>query len=75
MNLFRLAVLSVGLGPVLPLASAAQFATPVTASPDRVVGYLASWAVGTRGTVIANLPAGQLTHISTPSRILRATGR
>src|SRR5687767_14631004 len=63
MNLMRLAVLSIGLASVSPLTSAAQFATPVTASPDRVVGYLASWAVGTRGTVIANLPARQLSHI------------
>ena len=29
----------------------------------RVVGYLASWAVRSKGTVIANLPAGDLSHI------------
>ena len=63
MQLIRLAVFSIGLASVSPLTSAAQFATPVTGSADRVVGYLASWAVGTRGTVIANLPARQLSHI------------
>ena len=63
MQLIRLAIFSIGLASVSPLTSAAQFATSVTGSPDRVVGYLASWAVGTRGTVIANLPARQLSHI------------
>jgi chitinase len=29
----------------------------------RVVGYLASWGVGSKGTVIADLPARDLTHI------------
>lgn len=29
----------------------------------RVVGYLASWGVRSKGTVIANLPADDLTHI------------
>ena len=40
-----------------------------TPSPDagpsvpRVVGYLASWGVGSKGTRIAELPARDLTHI------------
>ena len=34
-----------------------------TANPMRVVGYLASWGVGIKGTVIADLPAKDLTHI------------
>jgi chitinase len=63
MHLIRLAVLSVGLASVLPLKSAAQIATPASASPARVVGYLASWAAGTGGAAIANLPARQLSHI------------
>jgi chitinase len=29
----------------------------------RIVGYLASWGVRSKGTVIANLPAADLTHI------------
>ena len=62
-RLIRLAVLSVGLGSFLPLTSTAQLATPASASPARVIGYLASWAVGPRGTVIASLPARQLSHI------------
>lgn len=33
------------------------------APPMRVVGYLASWGVRSKGTVIANLPAKHLTHI------------
>lgn len=35
-----------------------------TAPPGmRVVGYLASWGVRSKGTMIANLPAADLTHI------------
>src|SRR6185369_8365305 len=33
------------------------------APPMRVVGYLASWGVRSKGAAIANLPAKQLTHI------------
>jgi chitinase len=39
---------------------------PVATAPpriSRVVGYLASWGVRTKGTEIANLPARDLTHI------------
>ena len=34
-----------------------------SAPPMRVVGYLASWGVHTKGTSIAKLPAKHLTHI------------
>ena len=34
-----------------------------SAPPMRVVGYLASWGVNTKGTSIANLPAKHLTHV------------
>src|SRR6266571_2872625 len=34
-----------------------------SAPPMRVVGYLASWGVRTKGASIANLPAKHLTHI------------
>jgi chitinase len=35
----------------------------VSAPPMRVVGYLASWGVRSKGTAIAKLPARHLTHI------------
>jgi chitinase len=52
----------------LAIAFTFAFATPVSVSSlkppaTRVVGYLASWGVGTRGTSIADLPARDLTHI------------
>jgi len=37
--------------------------SPAGANPTRVVGYLASWGVGSKGTRIADLPAKDLTHI------------
>ena len=36
---------------------------PGASSPKRVVGYLASWGVRSKGTRIADLPAKDLTHI------------
>jgi len=36
---------------------------PPTVPPMRVVGYLASWGVRSKGTAIADLPAADLTHI------------
>ena len=45
----------------LPPASA-EISRP-SAPPTRVVGYLASWGVRTKGAAIATLPARQLTHI------------
>lgn len=51
---------------LLALAGAAHPAPsppPRTAPPMRVVAYLASWGVKSKGTPIAKLPANQLTHI------------
>ena len=31
--------------------------------PPRIVGYLASWGVRSKGTKIADLPGNELTHI------------
>jgi chitinase len=50
------------------VTSACTFSRPApsrAAGPTvpRVVGYLASWGVGTKGTRIAELPARDLTHI------------
>ncbi len=36
---------------------------PAGVHPMRVVGYLASWGVRSKGTRIAQLPAKDLTHI------------
>jgi chitinase len=44
-------------------------------SPQRVVGYLASWGVGTKGTRIADLPARDLTHIFYAFSEIRPDGR
>lgn len=44
--------------PAQPVATA-----PGSAKPMRVVGYLASWGVRSKGTRIADLPARDLTHI------------
>ena len=59
--------------PGLPIFALVAFAscTPAKRVADqsqgpssmRVVGYLASWGVGTKGTVIADLPARDLTHV------------
>ena len=44
--------------------STARAPDALSSSPlPRVVGYLASWGVGTKGTSIAALPARDLTHI------------
>ena len=44
--------------PATPIATA-----PATGQSMRVVGYLASWGVRSKGTRIAQLPARDLTHI------------
>ena len=58
--------------PFIALALATGFAftcanpvsqAPAGVRPTRVVGYLASWDVGSKGTHIADLPAKDLTHI------------
>ncbi|PYO05275.1 MAG: glycoside hydrolase, partial [Gemmatimonadetes bacterium] len=54
---------------ILPLAivvaapEARQHDPRPSAPPTRVVGYLASWGVRTKGTAIADLPAKNLTHV------------
>ena len=47
----------------------------VGAKPKRVVGYLASWGVRSKGTRIADLPARDLTHIFYAFGKLGADGR
>ena len=62
----RLPLISVGILPlafVVALLQAPGRDTESSAPPVRVVGYLASWGVGTKGTSIARLPAKHLTHI------------
>ena len=48
---------------------------PAGAQPMRVVGYLASWGVRSKGTRIANLPAKDLTHIFYAFGKIGADGR
>jgi GH18 family chitinase len=59
----RLAVLFLGLVAASPRAPAGEAAIATTRAAPRVVGYLASWGVRTKGASIAALPARQLTHI------------
>ncbi|HEX6629421.1 MAG TPA: glycosyl hydrolase family 18 protein, partial [Gemmatimonadaceae bacterium] len=49
-------------------------APKVIAPPMRVVGYLASWGVKTKGSSIAKLPARQLTHIFYAFGLIDNTG-
>src|SRR5436305_4459555 len=55
------AVALAALTTLVMATGAAPFTT--AAPPMRVVGYLASWGVKSKGTPIAKLPANQLTHI------------
>lgn len=52
--------MSTGCGSAQRSSSAPQ---PTPGSPPRIVGYLASWGVRTKGTRIAELPGAELTHI------------
>src|SRR6266550_9569607 len=61
LSLIPIALLPLGLA-VAPL-HAPKRDIASTAPPMRVVGYLASWGVRTKGTSIAQLPAKHLTHI------------
>jgi len=67
MNLLRdkLIVLAAVSATVLTIAcGAGPRQAPAPASqPPRIVGYLASWGVRSKGTRIASLPGDQLTHI------------
>jgi chitinase len=58
----RLVAIFVGVFAVA-LGTAPYPRDPAPASTTRVVGYLASWGVRTKGAEIANLPARDLTHI------------
>ena len=62
MRLSRLAIFvlaaAVGCKPATPPSD-----RPAAAQKNRVVGYLASWGVRSKGTRIADLPAKDLTHI------------
>lgn len=58
----RFAVLLLWLTVGLPRA-ASDAVAPVRVPASRVVGYLASWGVRTKGASIAALPARDLTHI------------
>ena len=63
LHLVRLAILSLGLVAASPRAPAGERDSVPTAAAARVVGYMASWGVRTKGASIAALPARQLTHI------------
>src|ERR1700694_3487500 len=54
---------AVVLVAALSVACASAPRAPSGPSVHRVVGYLASWGVGSKGTRIAELPARDLTHI------------
>ena len=62
MRLDRLSLVAVALG--FACAHAIPVGAPTAREgPMRVVGYLASWGVSSKGTRIADLPAKDLTHI------------
>ena len=63
LHLVRLAVLPLGLVAASPRAPASESDMAAASAATRVVGYLASWGVRTKGASIAALPARQLTHI------------
>lgn len=63
LHLIRLAVLSLGLLAASSRPTRAKHGALTDAAPMRVVGYLASWGVRTKGAAIADLPAKDLTHI------------
>jgi len=59
---FRLAA-TLGAPAALACGPAARSAPAPVAQTPRIVGYLASWGVRTKGTRIADLPGRELTHI------------
>jgi chitinase len=61
-RLILVAVLPLSLAFISPKINERGIGAP-PAPAMRVVGYLASWGVRSKGTAIANLPAKQLTHI------------
>src|SRR5438876_7308830 len=60
--LIPLAILSLAIVVAAPEAARQPDPRP-SAPPTRVVGYLASWGVRTKGAAIARLPAKNLTHV------------
>ena len=64
----------VAIGVVCTCAAPAPPAAPGPIVP-RVVGYLASWGVSSKGTRIAELPARDLTHIFYAFGEVRADGQ
>ena len=63
LHLVRLTVLSLGLVAASPRAPNGERDSVSAPTAARVVGYMASWGVRTKGASIAALPARQLTHI------------
>jgi chitinase len=76
MTFFRPHMLGV---TALLAATACAFRAPPAAQPEdagpRVVGYLASWGVRSKGTRIADLPGEQLTHVIYAFARIAANGR
>ncbi|GAC1453277.1 MAG: hypothetical protein PVSMB1_01660 [Gemmatimonadaceae bacterium] len=62
-HLTRVAAVFLGFVAVSPQPPGREHGAPLASTPKRVVGYLASWGVRTKGASIATLPARQLTHI------------
>jgi len=62
-HLTRVATVFLGVFLASAPAPIREHAAAVHSTPKRVVGYLASWGVRTKGASIATLPARELTHI------------
>jgi chitinase len=62
-TLAALAALALALASVSGCAGPRPLRPLDPDAPPRIVGYLASWGVRTKGTRIADLPASQLTHL------------
>jgi chitinase len=73
-RLNRLSVVLLAFFAACTSAPTVETASPGV-RPMRVVGYLASWGVRTKGTRIADLPARDLTHIFYAFGRIDSTGR
>ena len=71
--LLATAAVALGGGSCTPPARTAEPSTSLTR--PRVVGYLASWGVNSKGTRIASLPARDLTHIFYAFALIDSGGR
>ena len=69
-HFFALFVACLSCTPANPVSTA-----PAGVQPLRVVGYLASWGVRSKGTRISELPAKDLTHIFYAFGKIDSTGR